>query len=55
MDSGDGFSRNDVTSPELSTSSIPNLCVSEKSDEKCVINYLKLMVDVTSLWNVQGH
>ena len=29
VDSGEGFSRNDVTSPEASTSRIPNLCVSE--------------------------
>ena len=30
VDSGEGFSRNDVTSPEASTSKIPNLCVSTK-------------------------
>ena len=30
VESGEGFSRNDVTSPEASTSKIPNLCVSTK-------------------------
>ena len=32
VDSGEGFSRNDVTSPEASTSRIPNLCVSENEN-----------------------
>ena len=30
VDSGEGFSKNEVTSPESSTSKMPNLCVSAK-------------------------
>ena len=34
VDSGEGFSKNEVTSPESSISKIPNLCVSAKKKEK---------------------